>query len=161
MRSLPFLLIAGLALLFLMPEAVSESGGPDSFGYTFKDSNETDGPTYNWIDISSNGTAINITSEGPHDLVVGPYELGFNFFFYGECNSNSWGYHNLIFCFFFFSIWIQKISNIVFVWIKLIKTNAYICNKIIIFNFVINNFSSSRSNIAYTDDAVLLKLFSQ
>ena len=37
---LSFLLLAGLTLLFSMPGTMSESGGPDSFGYTFKDSDE-------------------------------------------------------------------------------------------------------------------------
>ncbi|MCD4819446.1 MAG: choice-of-anchor D domain-containing protein [Candidatus Cloacimonetes bacterium] len=60
------------------------SGGPDSFGYSWKDSNESDGPIYNWIDISSVGTSISL-ADGE---VAGPFALGFNFAFYGNIYSS-------------------------------------------------------------------------
>ena len=61
--------------IYSSQQGSAESGGPDSFGYTFKDSNETDGPAYNWIDISSNGTSFNLHG----DSVRGPYDIGFDF----------------------------------------------------------------------------------
>ena len=85
MRVVPLFLLAGLTLIFLIPEAISESGGPDSFGYTFKDSSETDGPTYSWIDVSSNGTHINLGGDGD---TWAP--LGFDFFFYGNWYDQWW-----------------------------------------------------------------------
>ena len=90
-RYLSLLCLLAICLSLSSHNTEAESGGPDSFGYTFKDSDEVDGPTNNWIDVSSNGTAINISdNDGPHDSVAGPYELGFNFFFYGEWYSQWW-----------------------------------------------------------------------
>jgi hypothetical protein len=54
------------------------SGGPDTFGYTYKDSNELDGPPYQWIDISTTGNAIFLRD----DSGQGPIEIGFPFKFY-------------------------------------------------------------------------------
>ena len=80
------LLFAVIVLFFVIPRAVAESGGPDSFGYSFKDSEESDGPVYNWVDIQDNGTTIT----DPSDQVVGPYDIGFDFFFYGEWYNQWW-----------------------------------------------------------------------
>ena len=87
MNKWPYLLwIFVIIGLCASQQSSAESGGPDSFGYTFKDSNETGGPAYNWIDISSNGTSFNLTG----DSVRGPYDIGFDFFFYGEWYNLWW-----------------------------------------------------------------------
>ena len=39
------------------PEASARTGS-DSYGYSFKDSAESDGPTYAWTDIVSSGTKL-------------------------------------------------------------------------------------------------------
>lgn len=56
------------------------SGGPDSFGYTFIDSNKHGGPTYDWIEISGTGTEILSSSD---DSWVTNINLGFFFNYYG------------------------------------------------------------------------------
>ena len=61
------------------------SGGPDMFGYRWKDSDEPGGPAYNWMDISGIGTQIPIGSAGYcDDCNVGPTPIGFSFPFYGN-----------------------------------------------------------------------------
>lgn len=59
------------------------SGGPDAGGYSFSDSRETDGPTYDWIDISATGTALPLTD----DSVYFPVNLPFAFDFYGTAHT--------------------------------------------------------------------------
>jgi hypothetical protein len=58
------------------------SGGPDEFGYTWIDSDEPDGPAYDWIDISSTGTAISLGDDDVQSIT-----LPFAFPFYGETYS--------------------------------------------------------------------------
>ncbi|MDP2363688.1 MAG: S8 family serine peptidase, partial [Ignavibacteria bacterium] len=65
------------------------SGGPDLFGYKWKDSNEPNGPQYVWSDITSTGTPVtNWIATGSFDPkdegYAGPFSLGFNFKFYGQ-----------------------------------------------------------------------------
>jgi len=60
------------------------SGGPDSFGYSYLDSNSLIGPVYNWIEIarplSGTGTEVLPSSD---DQWVGNIGLGFFFNYYG------------------------------------------------------------------------------
>ena len=55
------------------------SGGPDPYGYFWKDSTEPDGPIYSWYDISSIGTNIILTDESMSNKIP----LGFSFSYYG------------------------------------------------------------------------------
>ncbi len=59
---------------------VTGAGGPDAFGYKWKDSDEVGGPVYNWIEISGVGTPIAFTGD---DQNLGAFNIGFNFPFYG------------------------------------------------------------------------------
>ncbi len=69
-----------LALALLLPGAAHAlTGGPDGFGYTFVDSDEADGPSYAWTDISSTGTGTGISDDGEEVIAV-PFE----FWFYGR-----------------------------------------------------------------------------
>jgi hypothetical protein len=68
------------------------SGGPDIFGYTWIDSNEPNGPVYEWNDISSTGTLVtNWIATGTFDPkdegFAGPFDIGFQFKFYGESKT--------------------------------------------------------------------------
>jgi hypothetical protein len=56
------------------------TGGPDVFGYIWKDSDEPGGPTFDWIDISAVGTTIPFASSD--DSNYGPIPIGFDFPFY-------------------------------------------------------------------------------
>jgi hypothetical protein len=57
------------------------AGGPDTFGYTWLDSDTTapGAPVYNWIPINGTGTRITGLAD---DNVVGPFPIGFDFPYY-------------------------------------------------------------------------------
>jgi hypothetical protein len=65
----------------IYPPVILDQGGPDAFGYTWIDSDEPNGPTYTWVNITSIGTPITGISD---DTNVGPFPIGFNFEFYGN-----------------------------------------------------------------------------
>ncbi len=64
---------------------LATDGGPDAWGYRYVD-NDTSGsvpgkPTYNWMDIRSNGTRVTGLSD---DNIVGPFQVGFVFPLYWQ-----------------------------------------------------------------------------
>lgn len=61
-------------------DETGRTGGPDHFGYTFKDSNSIGGPNYDWIDITSTGTRIIASCD---DCYVNNIPVGFFFNYYG------------------------------------------------------------------------------
>ncbi len=67
-------------------------GGPDAFGYEWIDSDEENGPEFEWNDISSTGTTVSTwTAAGTYSAedegYFGPIDLGFDFKFYGETEN--------------------------------------------------------------------------
>jgi hypothetical protein len=59
-------------------------GGPDEFGYIWIDSDEPGGPTYSWVDIQNEGTPTGLSGD---DQNVGPFDIGFDFPYYGSAFS--------------------------------------------------------------------------
>ncbi len=67
-------------------------GGPDNFGYEWIDSDEPNGPNYDWVDISTSGTqVVNWIATGSFNALdegyAGPFNLGFDFKYYGEVKN--------------------------------------------------------------------------
>lgn len=94
MRKNLFLLAIALLAFGSDRLAAQTTGGPDIFGYIWKDINEPGGPTYNWIDITTTGT--NVTGPLTDDNATGPFNLGWNFHYYWvdydkvKIGSNGW-----------------------------------------------------------------------
>lgn len=81
-------LLALSLLAALAPNSVNANqGGPDAYGYTWKDSNEPGGPTYQWLDITQTGTQVNGLGD---DNFVGPIQIGFVFSYYWYTESKVW-----------------------------------------------------------------------
>ncbi|MDP8205513.1 MAG: carboxypeptidase regulatory-like domain-containing protein [Candidatus Electryonea clarkiae] len=74
-------LLINRGIIQLNPTELDEQGGPDEYGHYYIDSQEENGPTYEWIDISETGT--DITNMGDDDY-QGPFDLPFDFDFYGN-----------------------------------------------------------------------------
>ena len=73
-------------------QSVKGSGGPDQYGYKWMDSDEPNGPVYEWNDIATTGTAVSSwtptgTLSATDEGYAGPLSLGFNFKYYGQPKS--------------------------------------------------------------------------
>jgi hypothetical protein len=88
-----FALLLLLATACWLPLMAQTSGGPDEFGYTWKDSNDPEGPTFDWVDISAVGTEVVGLAD---DNSVPFIDMGIDFEFYWltynqvKLGSNSW-----------------------------------------------------------------------
>jgi subtilisin family serine protease len=75
------------------PPVIAGSGGPDAYGYSWIDSDEPGGPAVNWIDIEGIGQQLPMHGD---DENLGPFDIGFEFPFYGvpfnsfNVCSNGW-----------------------------------------------------------------------
>jgi len=77
------------AVAFSSGSVLTDTGGPDSFGYRWQDSHDACGPVFQWLAISNLGTPLTFGStEG--DSVRGPFSLGFSFPFYGQSYNRVW-----------------------------------------------------------------------
>jgi|GEM_PF-2036423 len=71
--------VIGTIALFLIKPVYASTGGPDTYGYTYSDSNSS--AVYSWI--SHTGAATTVAGRGD-DTLYGPYNMGFTFNFYGN-----------------------------------------------------------------------------
>ena len=78
-------------IIVLFSFIYSDSGGPDEFGYRWVDSDEPGGPVFDWIDITTDGTALSL-----YDDSYTTISLSGTFEFYGMAFdqltvcSNGW-----------------------------------------------------------------------
>ena len=71
-------LIYNLSINYKPSKEVKDSGGPDTYGYSWKDSDEPD-LDFNWVDITGVGTSLGLGDEDASSAI----NLGFTFNFYG------------------------------------------------------------------------------
>lgn len=76
-----------LTCALLVTSLMADSGGPDTYGYIWKDSNEPGGPVYNWIDITTTGMQVSGLAD---DNVVGPFSLTVGFPYYWYQTGSFW-----------------------------------------------------------------------
>ena len=65
--------------------ASRDTGGPDSFGYRWIDSDEDSGPEVNWVAPGDDAIAVDFEQ---NDAAAGPFEIGFDFSYYGQLFSS-------------------------------------------------------------------------
>ena len=86
-RKLQLFLII-ILLLSVNLKLSATKGGPDKFGYTWKDSHEADGPVYKWFEIPASTDRV-VTGLGD-DNVMGPFPVGGKFTFYWYPVDRFW-----------------------------------------------------------------------
>ncbi|MFM9009272.1 MAG: hypothetical protein ACKORE_11930 [Bacteroidota bacterium] len=77
-----------LSLVFRMV-AAQTSGGPDTYGTIWRDSNDPNGPAYSWIDISTRAETMEISGLAD-DNIVGPFFLPAPFPYYWYTVDKFW-----------------------------------------------------------------------
>jgi hypothetical protein len=72
------------------PARVPVAGGPDDYGYVFKDETDSGGPTYNWIDTVG-ATSLGITGDDTFAIVALPFAFSFYGTNYNYCYPSTNG----------------------------------------------------------------------
>lgn len=99
-KGLLFLAIAFMTFLGA-GQAFALQGGPDAYGYVWRDSNEPNGPVFAWKDIANAPGAVQVSGLAD-DNSVGPFTFAWDFHYYWTDNnsfklgSNGWvGFNNI------------------------------------------------------------------
>ena len=80
-----------LTLVFftLTLRSIAGSGGPDAYGYIWRDNLDPQGPTYNWVDILTKPGRL-LVERLSDDNTQGPFQLNFNFHYYWYDVNQFW-----------------------------------------------------------------------
>ncbi|MCZ2356038.1 MAG: T9SS type A sorting domain-containing protein [Bacteroidia bacterium] len=78
-----------LAVMLGVRVMAQTSGGPDTYGYVWRNSNDPNGPAYNWVEIAGLPNTVTVTGLAD-DNVVGPFAIGFNFPYYWLDATQVW-----------------------------------------------------------------------
>jgi len=65
------------------------SGGPDAFGYVWRNSNDPNGPTFSWIDIDPLPGTVTVSGLAD-DNIVGPFTMNIPFQYYWYEPAKFW-----------------------------------------------------------------------
>jgi len=80
-KTMRFLLCLTAGTMISSASMSQTSGGPDTFGYVWRDNNDPNGPAYSWVDIATLPGAVQVSALGD-DNVRGPFAIGFPFHYY-------------------------------------------------------------------------------
>jgi len=78
-----------LALVVGVRVFAQTSGGPDQYGYEWRNSSDPNGPSYNWVEIKGRTGTVQVAGLAD-DNVVGPFNIGFNFPYYWLNPNQFW-----------------------------------------------------------------------
>src|SRR5687767_625298 len=85
MKKILTLSLALLAGALTAQAQLAATGGPDSYGYTWKTSAATGGPVYRWVDITTRGTLVPSGADPglvDDNVLNPPFTMPFSFNFY-------------------------------------------------------------------------------
>jgi hypothetical protein len=74
-------LLLSISYIFVCISGFAQSGGPDTYGYTWRDNTHPQGPVYDWINITNLPGATQVTGLAD-DNTSATYPIGFNFPYY-------------------------------------------------------------------------------
>jgi hypothetical protein len=95
MRKQLLYIACGLLAISGFNEVKALQGGPDAYGYVWRDSNEPSGPTFSWVDIENRPGTVQVTGLAD-DNSVGQFNIGWDFHYYWsdynkvKLGSNGW-----------------------------------------------------------------------